>query len=70
MNVEVHEDTAEERRRFLAQCGRFAVVTPPAMALLLSVTAKPKEAHASTILGGGSGPKPPKNPGPPPPPKP
>lgn len=49
------------RRRFLEKCGRFAIVTPPAMTMLLSVAVKPKEAHASTILGGGWGgfPRPP-----------
>lgn len=59
----------EARRRFLAKCGRFAVVTPPAMTMLLSVAAKPKEAHASSVLGGGWGPKPPKPPKPPAPPR-
>jgi hypothetical protein len=49
----VSENTAEARRRFLAQCGRFAIVTPPAMTMLLSVASKPRAAHASTILGGG-----------------
>jgi hypothetical protein len=39
----------EARRAFLARCGRFAVVTPPAMATLLMVSSVPKEAHASTI---------------------
>jgi hypothetical protein len=43
----------EARRRFLAKCGRFAAVTPPAMTMLLSVAVKPTEAHASTVLGGG-----------------
>lgn len=28
----------EERRKFLATCGRFAVVTPPAITLLLSTS--------------------------------
>jgi hypothetical protein len=28
----------EDRRRFLKSCGRFAVVTPPAMTLLLSTS--------------------------------
>lgn len=28
----------EDRRHFLASCGRFAVITPPAMALILSTT--------------------------------
>ena len=39
----------EARREFLKKCGRFAVVTPPAMTLLLSVSSVPREAHASTI---------------------
>lgn len=46
--------TAEERearRRFLVECGRFAAVTPPAMAMLLTVTDTPTEAYASTIRG-------------------
>jgi hypothetical protein len=51
------------RRRFLEKCGRFAIVTPPAMTMLLSVAVKPREAHASTILGGGWGlPRPPRPP--------
>ena len=41
----------EARRQFLKKCGRFAVVTPPAMTVLLSVALKPTEAHASTVLG-------------------
>jgi hypothetical protein len=52
----------EARRKFLARCGRFAVVTPPAITMLLSVALKPTEAHASTVLGGGWGGKPPKPP--------
>jgi hypothetical protein len=27
-----------ERRKFLAVCGRFAVITPPAMSILLSTS--------------------------------
>jgi len=42
---------AEARRQFLERCGRFAVVTPPAMALLVTVAAKPDEAMASTFSG-------------------
>jgi hypothetical protein len=30
------ETVTEARRRFLATCGRFAIVTPPAVALLLA----------------------------------
>ncbi|MGM4906890.1 hypothetical protein AB8B21_02480 [Tardiphaga sp. 866_E4_N2_1] len=36
----VEQETAaiEDRRRFLAACGKFAVVTPPAISLLLSTS--------------------------------
>src|SRR5690348_164591 len=37
-------DTLAARREFLAHCGRFAVVTPPAIALLLSTSL-----HSSAI---------------------
>jgi L-asparaginase II len=30
------ETYSEERRQFIAKCGRFAVVTPPTMVLMLS----------------------------------
>ena len=39
----------EARRAFLVRCGRFAVVTPPAITALLSVSSVPNEANASTI---------------------
>ena len=48
------EAQRQERREFLKRCGRFAAVTPPAMATLLVVSSVPKEAHASTI-GRGHG---------------
>ncbi|WP_424631778.1 hypothetical protein [Bradyrhizobium sp. SYSU BS000235] len=32
------DEAAEDRRKFLAACGRFAVVTPPAITLLLSTS--------------------------------
>jgi hypothetical protein len=53
----IHEasDTVA-RRAFLARCGRFAAVTPPAIATLLAVSSVPQDAHASTI-GRGDGPK-------------
>jgi hypothetical protein len=39
MNVSEGEDLeGDDRRRFLASCGKFAVVTPPAIALLLSTS--------------------------------
>jgi hypothetical protein len=43
----------DDRRDFLKRCGRFAAVTPPAMALLLSVASVPTQARASTIGWGG-----------------
>jgi ABC-type Zn2+ transport system substrate-binding protein/surface adhesin len=30
--------TVEDRRKFLATCGKFAVVTPPAITMLLSTS--------------------------------
>jgi hypothetical protein len=32
------DQAAEDRRKFLASCGKFAVVTPPAVTLLLSTS--------------------------------
>jgi hypothetical protein len=31
-------DANEDRRKFLATCGKFAVVTPPAITMLLSTS--------------------------------
>jgi hypothetical protein len=39
----------EARRKFLLRCGRFAVVTPPMMGALLTVSSIPSEARASSI---------------------
>ena len=41
----------EARRRFLATCGKFAVITPPAMTVLLSSTA---QNYAVAASGNGS----------------
>jgi len=43
----------EDRRKFLAACGKFAVVTPPAMTVLLS-TSLTSEAIASSSGGKGN----------------
>jgi hypothetical protein len=44
----------EDRRKFLAACGTFAVVTPPALTVLLSTSlSSPAIANSS----GSSGPK-------------
>jgi hypothetical protein len=40
----------QDRREFLERCGRFAVVTPPAMAFLLSTTLS---SNAIAKSGGG-----------------
>jgi hypothetical protein len=45
-------DMFDARRRFLATCGKFAVITPPAMTVLLTSTAQNYAVAASG--GGGS----------------
>jgi hypothetical protein len=47
-------DLVEARRRFLATCGKFAVVTPPAISLLLA-SAERNYAVAASGSGGGGG---------------
>ena len=42
----------EDRRKFLASCGRFAAVTPPAITLLLSTSLT---SSASAASGGKAG---------------
>jgi hypothetical protein len=44
----------DDRRKFLASCGKFAVVTPPAITMLLS-TSLNSTAIASSGAGGSSG---------------
>lgn len=50
----------DDRRKFLASCGRFAVITPPAMTMLLSTSltstaiAQSGGRHADGGGGGGS----------------
>jgi hypothetical protein len=41
--------TSDDRRDFLARCGRFAIVTPPAVAFLLSTSLT---SHAIAQSGG------------------
>jgi hypothetical protein len=45
--------TSEARRRFLAECGRFAIATPPAVALLLAAS----ERKYAVAQSGGRGPQ-------------
>jgi hypothetical protein len=44
-----------DRRKFLAACGRFAVVTPPAVTLLLSTSLNSDAIARSGNGDGGSG---------------
>jgi len=51
-------DQDEDRRKFLATCGRFAAVTPPAITLLLSTSLTSNAITASqghTGYGNGQG---------------
>lgn len=50
--IEGHDPLDEDRRKFLAACGKFAAITPPALTILLS-TSLNSEAVAKS--GGGSG---------------
>lgn len=49
----------EDRRKFLASCGKFAVVTPPALTILLSTSlnteAIARSGGGTGQVGGGSG---------------
>jgi hypothetical protein len=47
--AEAEREGHAARREFLKRCGRFAVVTPPVMTMLLAAAATPSEARASTI---------------------
>ena len=46
-----HDAANEDRRKFLATCGKFAIVTPPALTLLLSTSLN------SPAIAGSSGDK-------------
>jgi hypothetical protein len=43
-------DADEDRRKFLATCGKFAVVTPPAITALLSTSM-----HSTAVAQSGGG---------------
>lgn len=49
----------DDRRKFLAACGKFAVVTPPALTVLLSTSL-----NSEAIAGSGGGGSNPGYPGP------
>ena len=44
------DDADEDRRKFLATCGKFAIVTPPAITMLLSTSL-----HSPAIAQSGGG---------------
>jgi hypothetical protein len=48
-NLSIRDTASEDRRKFLATCGKFAIVTPPALTLLLSTSLN------STAIAGSSG---------------
>jgi hypothetical protein len=49
-----HDFADQDRRRFLAVCGRFSVVTPPAITLLLSTSLN---SQAIALSGGRGAPR-------------
>jgi hypothetical protein len=50
-----HEEAfVEDRRRFLKTCGRFAIVTPPTITLLLASGQQNFAVAGSGMSGGGS----------------
>jgi len=50
------EETVDARRAFLKTCGRFALVTPPTITLLLAGAGNPAVASSGTSGGGSLGP--------------
>jgi hypothetical protein len=66
MNRDLQDITAD-RRAFLSTAGKFAVVVPPAMGLLLSTTMSSSAiaasgGHGNNGVGNGIDPQPPGNP--------
>lgn len=57
--MEIHNNDkdalVEARRRFLATCGKFAVATPPAVALLLAASKRSYAQFASGAQGDSDG---------------
>lgn len=50
-----HSEADQERREFLKRCGRFALVTPPAITMMLAASSKPAHAKPSGFPGVGWG---------------
>src|SRR5437763_8270127 len=52
--ADVQDELVANRRRFLASCGRFAMITPPTMTLLLAVGPQNFAVAGSGAAGSGS----------------
>jgi hypothetical protein len=55
MDQTLSKDHAAARRKFLADCGKFAAVTPPVVALLLSAESRKYAVAGSGNNGNGNG---------------
>jgi hypothetical protein len=54
-NLPVPDSASEDRRKFLATCGKFAIVTPPALTLLLSTSLNSTAIASSSGNNGNNG---------------
>jgi len=52
MDIKKTLDQTEARRAFLARAGKFAIATPPTVAILLSATKQNYAGAASGVCGG------------------
>jgi hypothetical protein len=55
LHAEGETASGADRRKFLAACGKFAVVTPPTMTLLLSTSLTSNAIAQSGMGSGGKG---------------
>src|SRR4051794_5411871 len=54
LNKSAQDDSEADRRKFLAACGKFAVVTPPAITMLLSTSLTSDAIAASNNFAKGN----------------
>jgi hypothetical protein len=54
MSKEIQDQKIEARRAFLAKAGKFAIATPPTVAILLSATKNNYANAASGVVCGGN----------------
>jgi hypothetical protein len=54
-NIPAPDSAGEDRRKFLATCGKFAIVTPPALTLLLSTSLNSTAIASSSGNNGNNG---------------